>query len=79
MTACIDFILKTTGRQQLHYVGYSMGTSLFFAMMSERPDYNEKISLMVALSPGVNYTSGASKIKLVGLYLQKLAPNFNVI
>ncbi|KRT82468.1 hydrolase, partial [Oryctes borbonicus] len=47
----IDYVLEKTGKQQLFYVGHSQGTTSFFVMGSERPEYNEKIKLMVALAP----------------------------
>ncbi|XP_063851859.1 lipase 3-like [Scylla paramamosain] len=51
LPASIDYILEVTGAADLHYVGYSMGTTIFFAMMSERPEYNEKVRVMAALAP----------------------------
>ncbi|XP_050735948.1 lipase 3-like [Eriocheir sinensis] len=47
----IDYILATTGREDLYYVGWSMGTTVFFAMMSERPEYNSKVRAMAGLAP----------------------------
>ncbi|PSN34645.1 Lipase 3 [Blattella germanica] len=51
VTAQIDHILRTTNQSQVYYIGMSMGTTLFFALMSERPEYNQKVKLMVALAP----------------------------
>lgn len=51
LPASIDYILQTTGADDLFYVGFSMGTTNFFAMMSERPEYNEKVRVMAALAP----------------------------
>ncbi|XP_026324990.1 lipase 3-like [Hyposmocoma kahamanoa] len=53
LPAMIDYILCVTNQPTLKYVGFSQGTTSFFVMASERPDYNDKISLMVALSPVV--------------------------
>ena len=39
----IDYVLDFTGLPDLYYVGFSMGTTTFFAMMSERPEYKEKV------------------------------------
>lgn len=47
----IDFILETTGFEKLHYIGHSQGTTSFFVMASEQPEYNKKIILMQALAP----------------------------
>lgn len=51
--ATIDYILETTGQEKIFYIGHSQGTTAFFAMTSERPEYNEKVRLMVALAPVV--------------------------
>lgn len=51
--AMIDRILNITGLSKLLYVGYSMGTTTFFTMMSERPEYNSKVIAFVGLAPAV--------------------------
>ncbi|XP_049869398.1 lipase 3-like [Pectinophora gossypiella] len=50
LPAMIDYILYETRQPTLKYVGHSQGTTTFFVLCSERPEYNEKISVMVALS-----------------------------
>ncbi|XP_042877823.1 LOW QUALITY PROTEIN: lipase lipl-4-like [Penaeus japonicus] len=35
LPAIIDYVLRTTGKKDLFYVGFSMGTTVFFAMLSE--------------------------------------------
>ncbi|XP_075144721.1 lipase 3-like [Haematobia irritans] len=47
----IDHILVTTGESAIHYVGHSQGTTVFFVLMSERPEYNEKIKTGHLLAP----------------------------
>ncbi|CAB3251570.1 unnamed protein product [Arctia plantaginis] len=49
--AMIDYALAHTGKDRLHYIGHSMGTTSFFTMASLRPEYNEKIITMQALAP----------------------------
>ncbi|KAJ3656552.1 hypothetical protein Zmor_015623 [Zophobas morio] len=49
----IDYILETTRRNSLHYVGFSQGTSAFFMMGSLRSEYLSKIKLMTAFGPAV--------------------------
>lgn len=49
--ACIDYILNQTKSSQLDYVGFSQGTTVFFIMASQLPQYNAKISNMIALAP----------------------------
>ncbi|XP_026751643.2 lipase 3-like [Galleria mellonella] len=51
--AMIDKVLNVTGLNRLLYIGYSMGTTTFFTMMSQRPEYNDKIIAFIALAPAV--------------------------
>lgn len=47
----IDFILAKTGFSDMLYVGHSQGTTAFFVMGSERPEYNKKIKAQFSLAP----------------------------
>ncbi|EDW64195.2 lipase 3 [Drosophila virilis] len=47
----IDHVLEQTDSTQLHYIGHSQGTTSFWIMGSERPEYMEKIQFMQALAP----------------------------
>ncbi|XP_050443191.1 lipase 3-like [Adelges cooleyi] len=49
--ATIDYILEQTNKEQLIYVGHSMGTCIFFVMCSTRPEYNDKIRTQISLAP----------------------------
>ncbi|KAB7501574.1 Lipase 3, partial [Armadillidium nasatum] len=51
--AAIDYALSVTGQDQIYYVGFSMGTTVFFIMMSERPEYVDKIKAASLLAPVV--------------------------
>lgn len=51
LPAVIDYILQTTGSEQIFYGGHSMGTTMFYVMASERPEYNTKIRAMISLAP----------------------------
>ncbi|XP_072931727.1 gastric triacylglycerol lipase-like [Epargyreus clarus] len=46
----IDYVLETTGQDNLTYIGHSQGTTAFFVMCSEVLDCDKKINFMVALS-----------------------------
>ncbi|XP_069680601.1 lipase 3-like [Periplaneta americana] len=61
LPAVIDHILETTGQQKVFYVGHSMGTTMFYVMAAERPEYNDKIAAMVSLAP-VAYMSHLDNI-----------------
>ncbi|XP_058794543.1 uncharacterized protein LOC131666151 [Phymastichus coffea] len=52
----IDYILYKTGQKKIYYAGHSQGTTMFFVMASEHPEYNDKIHAMFALAP-VSYSS----------------------
>ncbi|CAH2039630.1 unnamed protein product, partial [Iphiclides podalirius] len=47
----IDYVLKNTEKDKLHYVGHSQGTTAFFVMASLQPQYNTKIISMHAFAP----------------------------
>ncbi|CAH2100276.1 unnamed protein product [Euphydryas editha] len=51
--AIIDYILSKTVQSQAYYVGHSQGTTDFFVMASQRPEYNDKIRLSIQLAPVV--------------------------
>ncbi|XP_020279750.1 lipase 3-like isoform X2 [Pseudomyrmex gracilis] len=51
LPATIDYILKTTRREKLFYLGHSEGTTSFFVMASERFEYQDKIEAMFAMAP----------------------------
>lgn len=51
LPAMLDYVLKTTGHEDLYYIGHSMGTTMFWVMTSLRPEYNAKIRLASALAP----------------------------
>ncbi|CAH1639490.1 unnamed protein product [Spodoptera littoralis] len=54
LPAMIDYILKTTGKDQLHYIGHSQGGTVFLVMASMLPEYNNKIA-SAHLCAGVGY------------------------
>ncbi|CAH0403267.1 unnamed protein product [Chilo suppressalis] len=51
LPAMVDFVLNNTGSEKLNYVGFSQGGGTFFIMCSERPEYCEKVYVMIALAP----------------------------
>lgn len=42
LPAMIDYILKETGSEKLHYVGHSQGATTFLVLNSMQPDYGQK-------------------------------------
>ena len=51
LPATIDYILSTTGQDQLVYIGHSQGTLIAFAAMSSNPEFEKKIKLFIPLAP----------------------------
>lgn len=51
LPAMIDKILASTGLEKISYIGHSQGTTIFFAMAAEMPEYANKIVSMHALAP----------------------------
>lgn len=49
--ATIDYILNITSRKSLYYIGHSQGTTQFFVMGSERPEYTGKIKRQFSMAP----------------------------
>jgi lysosomal acid lipase/cholesteryl ester hydrolase len=50
----IDYVLKTTGKESLSYVGFSQGTAQAFAALSVNSDLNKKIDVFIALAPAMS-------------------------
>ncbi|KAL1502474.1 hypothetical protein ABEB36_007610 [Hypothenemus hampei] len=55
--ATIDYILKVTTLKKVTLVGHSEGTSDSMILAATRPEYNDKINLIVMLSP-IAYVGG---------------------
>jgi len=51
LPAMIDYISQTTGHKRMFYIGHSEGTTQFWVMASEKPEYNSRIILMIGLAP----------------------------
>ena len=49
--ATIDYILGETEASQLFFAGFSLGTTQYFILLSERPEYNKKIKAGFMIGP----------------------------
>ena len=49
--ATIDYIIGETGEPQLFFAGFSLGTTQYFILLSERPEYNRKIKAGFMIGP----------------------------
>jgi pimeloyl-ACP methyl ester carboxylesterase len=57
-----DYVLNKTGQEDLYYIGYSMGAIIFIVFTSMKPEYNEKILLMIALAPSTFMANSTTPI-----------------
>ncbi|XP_046394228.1 lipase 3-like [Ischnura elegans] len=65
LPAEFDYIRRRTGQPKLSYVGFSLGTTMFFVMGASRPEYNTRIRAMHALAPIAFVGKMESPIKLL--------------
>lgn len=72
LPAIIDFILDKTQQNQLYYVGHSQAGSAIAVLLSERPEYNEKIS-------SVHLIAGAIFLKYYNQVFEPFLKNLNEI
>ncbi|XP_059619221.1 lipase 3-like [Phlebotomus argentipes] len=82
--AVIDYILEvkntesrrysndTVRYREVLYVGHSMGTTMAFAMLSMRPEYNSKIKAIFALAPVAFMAHVKSPLRLIAPFSKDL-------
>ncbi|KAJ8929019.1 hypothetical protein NQ314_018330 [Rhamnusium bicolor] len=51
LPALIDKALSVSGQTKLSYIGHNEGTTSFFVLGSERPEYNKKLDRQISLGP----------------------------
>lgn len=62
-SALIDHILMETNQTALHYCGNSQGTTTIIALLSLKPEYNEKIFTLHLMTPVIFVRSLPSFMK----------------
>ncbi|XP_060863539.1 lipase 3-like isoform X1 [Metopolophium dirhodum] len=72
LPASIDYILAIANTSQLHYIGYSMGSCVFFIMGSERPEYQPKIRSQISLAPVAFLSNTRSSLRFMAPYAKML-------
>ncbi|CAL4119912.1 unnamed protein product [Meganyctiphanes norvegica] len=78
-TSDIDYILATTGQEQLYYVGYSMGCSIYLAMLSDNPEYADKIITGALMAPASYMTGMKGALTLLTPYAEELDTILNLL
>ena len=51
LPAMLNYTLEYTGKEKIHYVGHSMGTTTYMAMNSEDQSWADRVELAVLLAP----------------------------
>lgn len=51
--AQIDKALEVSGAKKLAFVGHSQGSSVIYALLSSKPEYNDKVSVVLHMGPVV--------------------------
>lgn len=51
LPASIDYVLKETGHKKVSYVGYSLGSAVYFVGANLKPELNDKIEVVINLAP----------------------------
>lgn len=54
LPSTIDYILKVTDQQNIHYIGHSQASNIYMALLSEKPEYNSVLKTGHLLSAGIN-------------------------
>lgn len=54
--AIIDYVLNVTKREKVFHIGFSQGTTAFYVMGSEKPEYLDKVITHISYAP-VAYTA----------------------
>ncbi|KAA0187244.1 hypothetical protein HAZT_HAZT009873 [Hyalella azteca] len=77
--AMIDYVLEFTGQPDLYYVGFSMGTTTYFAFLSERPEYSSKLRIAICLAPPVYMEHMKGALTLIAPYANDIDTVMNLL
>ncbi|GMR52761.1 hypothetical protein PMAYCL1PPCAC_22956 [Pristionchus mayeri] len=72
--AVIDYVLELTGEESLYWLGHSQGAALGFTMLADRPECNNKIRALIAITPpGTGYHARGAywRTKILGFTITK--------
>ncbi|XP_077293221.1 lipase 3-like isoform X2 [Arctopsyche grandis] len=75
----IDRVLKTTKANKIHYMGYSLGATVYIIMCNTRPDLASKMASFIALAPAIYMTNVRPLVQLVDkLHLPKFLKKIGI-
>lgn len=70
--AMIEYIVNTTSRPLDVYVGHSMGTTAFYVMASEVPEFGRMVRIMASFAPVAFMSHMQSPIRRLAPYAADL-------
>ncbi|XP_033887542.3 lysosomal acid lipase/cholesteryl ester hydrolase isoform X1 [Acipenser ruthenus] len=73
LPAVINFITKSTGQEQIYYVGHSQGTTIAFIAFSTMPELASKIKMFFALAPVAKISNSKSPMTKLSIVPEFLA------
>lgn len=74
--AQIDYVIKTTGKAKVSYIGYSQGTSQMFSALSHNHgNLQNKINLFIALAPVIEMNNTTDPLYVNGASVWKILKN----
>ncbi|KAH7938379.1 hypothetical protein HPB49_023078 [Dermacentor silvarum] len=65
VAACIDHVLNATGASKVTLLSLSQGVTIALVLLSTRPEYNDKVDLVVAYGPIANISNMGSPMPLL--------------
>ncbi|XP_067671210.1 lysosomal acid lipase/cholesteryl ester hydrolase-like [Haliotis asinina] len=78
LPAMIDYILRTTGQPQIHYVGHSQGTLIGFAGFSQNKTLGQLVKTFIALAPVATVGHIKSPIRLLAPISKEIGAVFEL-
>jgi len=78
LPAMINKVLETTQHDKIFYVGHSMGTTAFMAMVSTNSEMKEKIIMANLLSPVAYVEHMRSPVRLLVPYAERIKHIFDI-
>ncbi|XP_023172910.2 lipase 1-like isoform X2 [Drosophila hydei] len=80
LPATIDQIQLITAQPYIQYIGHSQGSTAFFVMASELPEYAKKVTFMQALSPTVYMQNTNSPVlRFLSLFKRNIRVLLNLV
>lgn len=74
----MDYMLNYTKNDQIIYFGHSQGTTESFILLSEKPEYNDKIKTVFNLAPSAFFRHVAAPYYIPTKFRKNIEVCFNI-